>query len=78
VRRRSVSREDIAALRARVPAKRLLVLVVRTIVHPRSDGLPPIIEPHTEAQEVVVSAAYAEMMATGRSGRIILDSPDGR
>jgi hypothetical protein len=78
VRRRSVSREDIAAFRARVPAKPLLVLVVRLIVYPRSDGLPPLVEPRTAAQKAMVSTAYAEMMATGRSRRIILDSHDGR
>jgi hypothetical protein len=76
--RRSVSRADLEVLRNRVPAKRLLVLVIRTIVYPRSDGLPPIMEPRTEAQEALVSAAYAEMMATGRSRRIILDSRHGR
>lgn len=70
MRRKSVSRKDLAALRARVPAKPLLVLVVRTIVNPRSDGLPPVLA-RTPAQDEVVATAFAEMMAKGRSRRII-------
>lgn len=53
------------------------MLVIYTIVDPRSDDAPPIMGPRTEAQEALVSAAYAEMMATGRSRRIILDNRDG-
>jgi hypothetical protein len=74
VRRRGVSKTDLDEMRRRVPAQRIHVLIIRTIVDPQPDGLPPVTGPHTAMQDAMIAAAWAAIAADGKNRRLILDS----
>jgi len=75
--RRGVSRSDLAEIRKRVPAPRIPILIIRTIVYPQPDGLPPAIAPRTAMQDAMIAAAWVAIHADGKNRRLILDSANG-
>ena len=75
--RRGVSRSDLAEIRKRVPAPRIPILIIRTIVDPQPDGLPLAIVPRTAMQGAMIDAAWAAIKADGKNRRIILDAANG-
>lgn len=76
--RRGVSKAELAELRKRAPAPRIPILVIRTVVDPRSDGSPPVIGPRTAMHEAMIAAAWAAIKADGKNRRLIVDSADAR
>lgn len=72
--RRGVTKADLAEIRGRAPAPRILTLIIRTIVDPQPDGSPPVIGPRTAMQEAMIAAAWVAIHADGKNRRIILDS----
>jgi hypothetical protein len=74
VRRRGVSKTDMDEMRRRVPAQRIPVMIIRTIVDPQPDGLPPVIGPRTAMQDAMIAAAWAAIAVDGKNRRLILDS----
>ena len=74
--RRGVSKADLAELRKRAPAPRTPILVIRTVVDPQSDGLPPVIGPRTAMHDAMIAAAWAAIRLDGKNRRLILDSAD--
>jgi hypothetical protein len=75
MRGRRVTRAEIALLRSRTPKPAIPFLVIRTIVDPRPDGLPPVIGPPA-TQEAMIAAAWVAIGSDGKSRRLILDGAD--
>jgi hypothetical protein len=75
--RRGVSKADLAEIRKRVPAPRIPILIIRTIVDPQPDGPSLVIGPRTAMQDAMIAAAWAAIHADGKNRRLILDSADG-
>ena len=75
--RRGVSKSDLDEIRRRVPAPRVPVLVLRTIVEPRTDGLPLVPPPRTALHDAMIAAAWEAIRADGKNRRLILDGETG-
>jgi hypothetical protein len=74
--RRGVSRATLDEMRRRVPQLPIPFLIIRRIVYPQPNGMPPVIGPLTAMQESMIAAAGAAIKADGKSRRLILDSVD--